>query len=46
MIFIFLLDAFKEKINENDMHNKMASLFVIKRRKIRDSLRVCLNKWR
>ena len=28
------------------MHNKMASLFVIKRRKIRDSLRSCLNKWR
>ena len=25
------LDAFKEKINEKDTHNKMASLFVIKR---------------
>ena len=44
--FICPLDAFKEKINEKDMHNKMASLFVIKRRKIRDSLRSCLNKWR
>ena len=44
--FICPLDDFKEKINEKDMHNKIASLFVIKRRKIRDSLRSCLNKWR
>ena len=44
--FICPLDAFKEKINKKDMHNKMESLFVIKRRKIRDSLRVCINKWR
>ena len=44
--FICPLDAFKEKINEKDMHNKMASLFVIKRKKIRDSLRSCLNKWK
>jgi len=40
------LDAFKEKINEKDTHNKMASLFVIKRRKIRDKLRTYLNKWK
>ena len=40
------LNAFKEKINEKDTHNKMASLFVIKRRKIRDKLRTCLNKWK
>ena len=44
--FIHPLNAFKEKINEKDEHNKMASLFVIKRRKIRDKLRACLNKWK
>ena len=44
--FIHPLNAFKEKINEKDEHNKMASLFVIKRRKIRDKLRTCLNKWK
>ena len=32
--FICLLDDFKEKINEKDIHNKMASL------------RSCLNIWR
>jgi len=40
------LNAFKEKIEEKDTHNKMASLFVIKRRKIRDKLRTYLNKWK
>ena len=40
------LNAFKEKIHEKDIHNKMASLFVIKRRKIRDKLRQYLNKWK
>ena len=44
--FALPLNAFKEKIQEKDTHNKMASLFVIKRRKIRDKLRQFLNKWK
>ena len=40
------LKAMTEKCEEKDFHNKMASLFVIKRRKIRDRLRSCLNKWK
>ena len=40
------LNAFKEKVEAKDQHNKLASLFVIKRRKIRDNLRSCLNKWK
>ena len=43
--FIDPLKAFSEKCKKKDEHNKMAALFVIKRRKIRESLRACLNKW-
>ena len=43
--FIDPLNALKEKCVEKDEHNKMATLFVIKRRKIREKLRTYINKW-
>ena len=43
--FIDPLKALKEKCEQKDEHNKMATLFVIKRRKIRERLRTVINKW-
>ena len=39
------LKALTKKVEEKDEHNKMATLFVIKRRKIREKLRTYINKW-
>ena len=43
--FIDPLKALTEKCEQKDEHNKIATLFVIKRRKIRESLRTCINRW-
>ena len=43
--YIDILNAFKEKCEAKNMHNKMATIFVIKRRKIREKIRKYLNKW-
>ena len=43
--FIDPLKALTKKVEEKDEHNKMATLFVIKRRKIREKLRTYINKW-
>ena len=43
--FIEPLKALTTKCEKIDEHNKMASLFVIKRRKIREKLRTYINKW-
>ena len=39
------LKALAVKCEKKDEHNKVATLFVIKRRKIRESLRTCINRW-
>ena len=39
------LSALKEKCEEKNVHNKMATIFVIKRRKIREKLRTYINRW-
>ena len=39
------LSALTKKVEDKDEHNKLATLFVIKRRKIRDKLRDYFNKW-
>ena len=39
------LNAFKEKCEAKNTRNKLVTIFVIKRRKIRENLRKYLNKW-
>ena len=43
--FIDILNALKEKCEKRNEHKKIATIFVIKRRKIREKLRTYINKW-
>ena len=40
------LNAIKEKCEKKNEHNKVATIFVIKRRKIREKLRTYINIWK